>query len=225
LQVFFANAIASMVLSKRMDAYVSYDINGHGRTEEPDCPSNGGDAEQEAIPRTESRDCTASGANPLEKPARPKEAKGFIYFLETEDAQFVKIGFSRNVIKRLSQLGTQMPLGIRLLGMFPGSWQTENWLHHKFASDHQIGEWFIASARLRHFIETLGLMTIQPDEPRMDIEARIGPKALAIREYMARIGSKGGKRKVPKGLAAMTPEKRQEIARKGVAKRREKKTK
>jgi hypothetical protein len=45
------------------------------------------------------------------------------------------------------------------------------------------------------------------------------PKKSAISEYLAGIGRKGGKKKVPKGTAALTPEERAERGRQGAAKR------
>jgi general stress protein YciG len=41
----------------------------------------------------------------------------------------------------------------------------------------------------------------------------------AVREYLAEIGRKGGKKKVPKGTAKLPKERRQEIARKAAATR------
>ena len=41
----------------------------------------------------------------------------------------------------------------------------------------------------------------------------------AVSEYLAEIGRKGGKRKVPKGTATLPKERRQEIARKAAAAR------
>ena len=43
-----------------------------------------------------------------------------------------------------------------------------------------------------------------------------------LTQYLAEIGRKGGKSKVPKGLASLTKEERREIAMKGVAARRAK---
>ena len=43
-----------------------------------------------------------------------------------------------------------------------------------------------------------------------------------VSRYMEEIGRKGGQAKVPKGVAALSPERRKEIAAKGVEARRRK---
>jgi hypothetical protein len=89
--------------------------------------------------------------------------RGYVYFIETEDAQYIKIGHSVNPITRLAQIGTWKP--VRLLGYMPGSRDMETSLHSKFASDRTSGEWFRASNELRLFISTLDLtVPIQPSE-------------------------------------------------------------
>lgn len=50
--------------------------------------------------------------------------QGRVYFIETHDGAFVKIGYSIDVPKRLDQLGVMMP-GLRLLGYVPGSRKSE----------------------------------------------------------------------------------------------------
>jgi len=89
-----------------------------------------------------------------------KKAKGFVYFIETQDGQYVKIGYSARVFSRLSQLGTLRPanFGFRLLGCMPGSHQTEAWLHDKFADLRQDGEWFRRAPALDAFIVAVGLV-------------------------------------------------------------------
>jgi DNA-binding CsgD family transcriptional regulator len=84
---------------------------------------------------------------------------GYIYFIETEDRQFVKIGYSANPYRRQQTLGTLRPgnFALRLLGCIPGTVQTEQWLHSKFSADRDNGEWFRASPSLIQFIDSLGL--------------------------------------------------------------------
>jgi hypothetical protein len=140
-----------------MNAFVRYDGGRNGK-KESSSPSVGGDAQQEANARTAERDREESRKGPM----------GFVYFIETEDAQSIKIGFSTSVIRRMSQLGTLMPF--RLIGYFPGTRETERWLHTKFAADWQTGEWFRASDELRQFIAMMGLIVpeikIQPRQRR-----------------------------------------------------------
>ena len=82
-----------------------------------------------------------------------------VYFVETTDGRFIKIGFSTNVKTRMSQLGTLRPssFSFRLIGSFPASQETERWLHQQFAEDRDRGEWFRSSDRLRQLITCLRL--------------------------------------------------------------------
>jgi hypothetical protein len=79
---------------------------------------------------------------------------GHVYFVETADGQYVKIGYSKHPRRRFSQFGTLRPgpFALRLIGSFPGSPKTERWLHEKFQEDRDNGEWFRASDRLRAYI-------------------------------------------------------------------------
>jgi hypothetical protein len=107
-------------------------------------------ASQKVDSETQATDCTRS---------RP-DALGQIYFIETADEAYVKIGYSKRVVARLSDLGTLRPgnFALRLIGSFPGSHATEKWLHEKFASDRDGGEWFRSSPALRDFISVIGLL-------------------------------------------------------------------
>lgn len=48
-------------------------------------------------------------------------------------------------------------------------------------------------------------------------------KKTAVSRYLAEIGRKGGQKKVPKGIATLSPEERKELAAKAAAKRWENK--
>lgn len=131
-----------------------------GAEEECGGASSGSDAEQEAISSTPQGDCAEGGAD-----AMGGQAGGFVYFIETEDGQFVKIGYSTRPYRRLSQLGTLRPgnHALRLIGWMPGTIQTERWLQGKFTADRDNGEWFRDSVGLRLFIGVLGLIQPKPE--------------------------------------------------------------
>jgi hypothetical protein len=166
---------------------------------------------------------TAEG-NSAEGSRETVGVQGYIYFFETEDSQYVKIGYASKVSRRMAQISTLVPM--RMIGYFPGSYATESWLHQKFAGDWHTGEWFRSSSELREFVQMMGLLTVppEPDPPR---EIRYKPQptgepnpaavALAARrmktmtaEERSEVGRKGGKAR----LKTMTPEQRSEIARK-----------
>ena len=107
----------------------------------------------------------------MEQSATPRSDKlgGYIYFIETVDGRFVKIGFSVDPYRRLSQLGTLRPgeFELRILGWIPGTFETERWLHDKFVAARENGEWFTSTPELRTFIKAVGLLTSEetPDDP------------------------------------------------------------
>jgi hypothetical protein len=109
---------------------------------------------------------------------RGQVGQGFVYFIETEDGEFVKIGYSARPYQRLSQLGTLRPgaFALRVIGWIPGTYRTERWLHAKFSTDRDNGEWFRNSMRLRAFIAAIGLVEPEPPKPPHPPKAVIAPK-------------------------------------------------
>ncbi len=134
--------------------------------------------------------------------------EGFVYFIETEDGRFVKIGDSMRPNLRVGQLGTSSIQRLRLIGWMPGSLQTERWLHAKFSSDRDKGEWFRDSEPLRQFIGALGLIRPVAESVVLeDVELMAKKKNAAA----VSLGSLGGKARKKK----LSPEERSAIARKG----------
>lgn len=132
--------------------------------------------------------------------------KGFVYFIETEDGQFIKIGFSVNVHRRMGQIALLAPS--RLIGFFPASPQTEYWIHRKFALSRHVGEWFRSSMELREFIDSLGLITdtLEAASPEPPSRHSAEPSDPDILNAAALMGRKGGKKK-----AKMDPEQARQI--------------
>ncbi len=85
---------------------------------------------------------------------------GYVYFIETKCGRFVKIGYSVNPFRRISELGTLRPSAFdaHILGYLPGTVATEQWLHGMFTADRDNGEWFRLTPRLERFIDTLGII-------------------------------------------------------------------
>lgn len=73
-------------------------------------------------------------------------AQGFVYFVRGGDR--VKIGWSRKVALRVSQLQTASAEQLELLGEMPGTLDTERALHDTFAPLRVRGEWFRAEVGL-----------------------------------------------------------------------------
>jgi len=97
------------------------------------------------------------GCGGLEREEEDGAVKGGIYFFLTEDERFVKIGYSISIMRRLAQIRTIGPgtRNIRLLGYLPGTRATEEWLHGKFATARDAGEWFHYTDEIRAFATTL----------------------------------------------------------------------
>ena len=102
------------------------------------------------VARREEEDTVDGRQGPLEK----KAEAGYIYFIETCDSQFVKIGYSKDVYGRMSDLGTLRPtsFNLRLLGSIRGTRHIEHWLHERLADDRDNGEWFRKSPRVAALI-------------------------------------------------------------------------
>lgn len=166
---------------------------------------------------------------------------GAVYFVETADHEFIKIGYSKEPLRRLSELGPLRPttFALCLIGHFPASQATEQWLHQKFAKYRDKGEWFRSCDELRRFIETLGLVPPEPERerkiaPQRKREREIVPRRKQEREEspphqepsptlltVAEMTAMGGKARAK----ALTKERRQAIAKKAAAARWKKKPK
>jgi hypothetical protein len=69
--------------------------------------------------------------------------RGWVYFIRCADD--VKIGWSKNVAKRMRAIQTTASAPLELLGTFRGTRDDERELHRRFAALHKHGEWFSAS--------------------------------------------------------------------------------
>ena len=85
----------------------------------------------------------------------PKHTRGFVYFMRIDGKGHVKIGFSKDPIKRLNGFGTSTPGTPQIVGFMPGTVATEKKLHKKYMSLHVKGEWFRCKGALKDFVETL----------------------------------------------------------------------
>lgn len=65
-----------------------------------------------------------------------------IYFVQIGEDGPVKIGWARDVKRRLAQLQTGQPHKLRLLGQIPGGLTAERKVHEKLAAHRMTGEWF-----------------------------------------------------------------------------------
>jgi hypothetical protein len=134
---------------------------------------------------------------------------GCVYFIETNDGAFVKIGYSIDVPRRFDEIGVLLP-GLRLIGHMPGARMTETWLHRKFKGSRERGEWFRSSEELRALISALG-----PPEPEAEPEPA---KAITVAKQDGS-GNSIGAQMVARRYAKMTPEARSAAAKNAAVKK------
>lgn len=82
-------------------------------------------------------------------PPRPAQP-GDIYFVSS--GQFIKIGYTTDIVARIRTLQNGSPSRLVLLGIMPGTMREEAALHAKFTNAKVHGEWFRATSRLRGWI-------------------------------------------------------------------------
>jgi len=73
-----------------------------------------------------------------------------IYFIQHTD--FIKIGYTKEIHKRLNQLQVSCPVKLKVLGLIPGTFDDESNYHNMFNHIHSHGEWFSANQELIDFI-------------------------------------------------------------------------
>lgn len=66
----------------------------------------------------------------------------FVYIIHAVGTNRIKIGFSINPQKRLSELQIGSPFRLEMLGYWPGGKRCEKLLHRHFKNFRKTGEWF-----------------------------------------------------------------------------------
>lgn len=72
-------------------------------------------------------------------------------YLISHEYQFVKIGYTKNINKRLSQLQVSSPIKLELLHLIDGSATLEKKLHVLFKDLRTSGEWFKFDASILEY--------------------------------------------------------------------------
>lgn len=133
----------------------------------------------------------------IEGSPEEREKKGFVYFIETEDRRFIKIGYSIDPSSRIAEhrafASDRFGVEIQMVGLIPGTLATEQWLHVQFRRHRVKNEWYDA-APIREAFSRLALLA--PPQAR--------PHPLTVKELAAM----GGKARA-KGLC---PKRQKEIA-------------
>ena len=68
----------------------------------------------------------------------------FVYFIKLGQTKYYKIGYTKNLEKRLEQLQNASPYDVILIAAFQSSnaLKLEHQLHGKYSSNRVRGEWF-----------------------------------------------------------------------------------
>jgi len=78
---------------------------------------------------------------------------GYVYAIMA--GQHIKIGWARDLDKRLATLQTSSPKRLQLLGSIIGFCSDEGRLHERFARYHIRGEWYRDAPAIREFFAAL----------------------------------------------------------------------
>lgn len=65
-----------------------------------------------------------------------------IYFIRSHCKQFIKIGYTKDLDRRVKEFQTATPKKIKVLGVIDGTTTTESSLHELFKKYRETGEWF-----------------------------------------------------------------------------------
>jgi hypothetical protein len=76
--------------------------------------------------------------------SRAEKRAGFVYFIRVLGTEYVKVGYSRDVLTRLSALQTGSPIvmQVELLSYSQDARSLEHSLHKRLRSRHVLREWF-----------------------------------------------------------------------------------
>jgi len=84
-----------------------------------------------------------------------KMSDGFVYFIQEEGTDRIKIGFSEHPEGRLKEFQTGNSNKLILKGYIEGTYQDESNLHQEFSEERGNGEWFESSPRLEKRIKEM----------------------------------------------------------------------
>lgn len=103
----------------------------------------------------------------------------FIYFIKNERCEVVKIGLSREPLKRLGQLQIGSVDPLQILGVLEGGEAEERALHERFSRYRRRGEWFDFTGELKTFAQELAAYEapgrLPPPPLEIDAEAACHP--------------------------------------------------
>lgn len=94
-------------------------------------------------------------------------SNSIIYFVQA--GEFIKIGTTHNLKKRLAAISTYSPFPVHLLHTLPGGWRTEVRIHQRFSGRRAHKEWFKDCPEIRQYIESNCMDDVAEDIHRRDM--------------------------------------------------------
>jgi len=82
-----------------------------------------------------------------------------IYFI-AQNNNMIKIGYSKDIKKRIKSLKTASPYPLLLLGYIEGNMDDEKYYHEKFKKFHMEREWFSVSEESREILNFINENTL-----------------------------------------------------------------
>lgn len=86
------------------------------------------------------------------KAAAGDRSREYVYFIEVNRGP-IKIGYTKEVAKRLEQIQVLCPYEVRLRALMLGAKRLESALHGRFKSLHIRGEWFRQEGEIAKLLE------------------------------------------------------------------------
>lgn len=80
-----------------------------------------------------------------------------VYFIQEALGGYVKIGYTRDLNRRMRELDNNSPAGIYLLGYMDGARLTESTMHDTFALYRKRGEWYHPNKLLIDYIDFIDI--------------------------------------------------------------------
>ena len=88
--------------------------------------------------------------NPIKTSSKKNKTLSWIYFLQCKN--YIKIGRTNNILKRMIEIQGLNPFPLKLLLVLKGDSKKEASLHARFRKDRIRGEWFILSTQMKAYI-------------------------------------------------------------------------
>lgn len=91
---------------------------------------------------------------PYERP-RVRGPLSFVYFIQSENGGFIKIGTAEYPVTRMKAMQSGCPIILKILGCIKGDYKRERQIHSQFCDERRHFEWFEPTPRLLAFIEDI----------------------------------------------------------------------